>query len=305
MLTQSDDEKTNAVRGLIREAAEEGTGGTLPFRLPAANDTDVSAADWDGLFQAASRSLARLVVDVAASQNRRGVLECAAALAKLNSGLAQERMRQRREDSDLVHARAALAEAWAELGGIRPADRPSRRDAPHDERAALPNLVRFATWFDQLPVPAELPIQPLAVLHLDLDDFTPITDAHGQAVSDELLHVVASRLTRAVRAEDVVSRLGSEGFACLLADLPGRERLGHLACKLFDAVAAPVRIGSHQLTVSPSIGIAMCPSDGSTAEALLKCADAAMVHAKHERCGYAFFDQTHSRVALSGSDVGQ
>ena len=52
-----------------------------------------------------------------------------------------------------------------------------------------------------------------------------------------------------------------------------------------------MKIGQHELTLRPSIGIAMCPDDGATADALRRNADAAMYHAKRQRSGYAFFDQ--------------
>ena len=106
-----------------------------------------------------------------------------------------------------------------------------------------------------------------------------------------MLRIVAARLTQTVRAEDMVSRLGGDEFACLLGGLPSREKLSHLARNLVDVVSAPVKIGQIKLTVRPSIGIALCQSDGATAEALLKNADAAMYRAKRGQTGYAFFDQ--------------
>jgi diguanylate cyclase (GGDEF)-like protein len=128
------------------------------------------------------------------------------------------------------------------------------------------------------------------VLYLDLDGFKPINDLHGHDAGDELLRIVAARLARSIRAEDMVCRLGGDEFACLLSDPLNRERLGHLACKLFDAVSAPLQLGPLKLTVRPSIGIAVCPTDGATTDALLKCADAAMYRAKRHQSGYAFFD---------------
>ena len=184
-----------------------------------------------------------------------------------------------------------LAQARVELVGSRSEERRSRRLALHDELTLLPNRSFFGEWLEQTLVRAVPLQQGFAVLYLDLDGFKLINDTHGHAVGDELLRIVASRLARAVRAEDVVSRLGGDEFACLLANLPGRTQLGHLARKLFDAVAAPVKIGSHELTVSPSIGIARCPADGNSADTLLRNADAAMYRAKRERSGFAFFDQ--------------
>jgi diguanylate cyclase (GGDEF)-like protein len=110
-------------------------------------------------------------------------------------------------------------------------------------------------------------------------------------VGDQLLKIVAARLGRAVRAEDMMSRLGGDEFACLIADCHDRDDLGHLARKLLNVVSAPMQIGTTQVTVGLSIGIAIGPDDGDTAEALIRSADTAMYRAKRARAGYAFFDQ--------------
>jgi diguanylate cyclase (GGDEF)-like protein len=94
-----------------------------------------------------------------------------------------------------------------------------------------------------------------------------------------------------MRAEDMVCRLGGDEFACLLANAMGREQLSRLACELFDAVSAPLKLGRQQFSVRPSIGIAVCPTDGDTTAALLKRADAAMYRAKRLQTGFAFFDR--------------
>jgi diguanylate cyclase (GGDEF)-like protein len=132
----------------------------------------------------------------------------------------------------------------------------------------------------------------LAVLYLDLDGFKPINDRHGHETGDGLLRVVAARLARAVRSDDMVCRVGGDEFVCLLGDVLNRQQLSHLACKLFDAVSAPLRIGTLDLLVRPSIGIAVCPQDGDTTDALLRRADTAMYRAKRQQLGYAFFDAT-------------
>lgn len=104
-----------------------------------------------------------------------------------------------------------------------------------------------------------------------------------------MLRMVAARLARTGRADDMVNRVGGDEYACLLADVPSREQLSHLACKMFDAVGAPMKIGQLKLTVHASIGIAICPSDGASTEALVKSADEAMYRAKRQNTGYAFF----------------
>ena len=87
-----------------------------------------------------------------------------------------------------------------------------------------------------------------------------------------------------------MSRLRDDEFACVVADVPTREQLSQRAWRLFDAVSAPFRINDLKLNVRPSIGIAVCPIDGMTSDALLKSADAAMYRAKRQQSGYAFVD---------------
>jgi diguanylate cyclase (GGDEF)-like protein len=223
------------------------------------------------------------------------VLDCVHDLGLLQGMLAHDLGRFQQLELDLFDTRTALAQARAELDGTRAGEQRARHLAQHDSLTLLPNRSHFRERLDDALGLSDHPLrQPLAVLYLDLDGFKPINDRHGHDAGDELLRIVAARLSRAVRAGDMVSRLGGDEFACLLADLPGRQQLCQLACKLFDAVSAPVKVGKLQLTVRPSIGIAICPTDGATTDALLKSADAAMYAAKRDRTGYAFFTPGHA-----------
>lgn len=255
------------------------------------SSADLPVPDCDALFDAVSGRLTSMASGSAEQALRVGLSECVEAMQRLHVSVGHERKRNHQLELDLFDARTALAQARVELVGSRSEERRSRRLALHDDLTLLPNRSFFSEWLEQTLVSSAPLQQSFAVLYLDLDGFKPINDTFGHAVGDELLRIVAARLARAVRAEDVVSRLGGDEFACLLTNFSGREQLGHLACKLFDAVAAPVKIGAHDVTVCPSIGIAMCPTDGNSAAALLHNADAAMYHAKRERSGYAFFDR--------------
>jgi diguanylate cyclase (GGDEF)-like protein len=142
-----------------------------------------------------------------------------------------------------------------------------------------------------------------ALLYIGLDDFSAINRDHGQCVGDELLRVVAVRLARSVRAEDVVVRLQGHEFACLLGDLPRREQLSDLACKLFLVLSTPLDLGHLRLSVRPSLGIALWPADGSTVDALLRNANAAKERAKREATGYAFFNESSDLSAYPPVDL--
>lgn len=282
-----------------------GVGSSAPALVPAAPpnlSTDIAMEDWDDLFCAVKARLRLSVgervaaapeapVNDAGDRVRASVLECVEALDQLQATQRHELARRQRLELQVLDARTALAQARAELAGAQVEERLARHLALHDSLTSLPNRTFFRERLDHALTLAEPVRQALAVLYLDLDDFKPINDAYGHATGDELLRIVAARLTQTVRAEDMVSRLGGDEFACLLGGLPSREKLSHLARNLVDAVSAPVKIGQLKLTVRPSIGIALCQADGATAETLLKNADAAMYQAKRRQTGYAFFDQ--------------
>ncbi len=262
-------------------------------------------ADWTALFDAVLVRL-RTVAGVQlqahcdpqlhalASSIQLGVLDCVQALQQLQGLLAPPASRLARLQQSLRDADATVQRLRDELAGAQAAGRRAQHRAQHDELTALPNRSFFRERLDRALAAPEGPRHLPAVLYLDLDGFKPINDRNGHDVGDELLRIVALRLARTMRSEDVVSRIGGDEFACLLADAAGREQLGHVACKLFDAVSAPLKIGDLQFSVRPSIGIAVAPTDGNTAGALMKSADAAMYHAKRAQTGYAFFDRCPS-----------
>jgi diguanylate cyclase (GGDEF)-like protein len=229
--------------------------------------------------------------DSTAAVMRETALDCAQALEQLQATLGDRRTRGASIEVELRAAYTALAAAGVELAGTQVRERRARHQAQHDSLTSLPNRTYFRARLDDALSPVEQRTPALAVLYIDLDGFKPINDRHGHDTGDELLRIVADRLSRSVRAEDMVCRLGGDEFACLLSDPMGREQLSQLASKLFDAVSAPLQVGARQLIVRPSIGIAVCPTDGDTAAMLLKRADAAMYRAKRRQMGFAFFDR--------------
>ncbi|MBU0593167.1 MAG: EAL domain-containing protein [Gammaproteobacteria bacterium] len=129
----------------------------------------------------------------------------------------------------------------------------------------------------------------LVVLFLDLDHFKNVNDTLGHRVGDELLIEVARRLESVVRGEDTVSRLGGDEFILVL---PGTDADGaaHVAGKLLEVIARPYQIEQNELFITPSIGIAIFPSDGEDFDTLSQRADVAMYRAKRDgRNNYRFF----------------
>ncbi len=245
--------------------------------------------DWDLLFDAVANRLERCIHAPQARPMHEAVNDCVQALKQLHGELSGQRGYLRRIESQLSESCAALAAVRAELAEARISERRAQHVAQHDGLTALPNSAHFRRRLDDALGAGQLGGPALAVLFLDLDDFKPINDCHGHDTGDELLRIVARRLSGAVRADDIVCRLGGDEFACLLSQPMEHAQLSRLARQLFDAVSAPLQVGTLELSVRPSIGIAVCPNDGDTTAALLQRADAAMYRAKRGRLGYAFF----------------
>lgn len=264
--------------------------GAEPDCAPSVALSGVVSADWETLFGAVRTRLGQRARESAAPADAPGrdaagplraiAQECAAALDQLQASLVHELGPRQQLELELFDARTALAQAR---------ERRARHGDLHEALTSLPDRTHFRQRLDDALASGEPLRKPLTVPYLDLDDFKPINDRHGHEVGDEVLRIIGARLARAVRASDVVGRIGGDEFACLLADLPGRQQLSQLACKFFDAVSAPVKVGRLQLNVWPSIGIAVFPTDGANTDELLRSADAAMQAAKRDRSGYAFF----------------
>ncbi|NVK35727.1 MAG: EAL domain-containing protein [Rhodobacteraceae bacterium] len=120
----------------------------------------------------------------------------------------------------------------------------------------------------------------LALLYLDLDEFKSVNDTLGHPVGDELLVAVSERLKSGLSKKDNVARLGGDEFAVLLADISGFEEVSAIAARLIETVGEPYMVSGNNIVIGVSIGIAMVPEDGETADLLMKNADMALYSAK-------------------------
>jgi diguanylate cyclase (GGDEF)-like protein/PAS domain S-box-containing protein len=150
--------------------------------------------------------------------------------------------------------------------------------AYHDALTGLPNRVLFRDRVNQAV--AQRHTDGIALLFLDLDHFKLINDTLGHTVGDWLLKEVAFRLKKTVRDGDTVARLGGDEFTILLPETSRSEDAAHVAQKILDVISSPLRLDNHDVYITTSIGISLCPSDGNDSETLIKCADNAMYRAK-------------------------
>ncbi|WP_432561564.1 putative bifunctional diguanylate cyclase/phosphodiesterase [Kineococcus sp. SYSU DK003] len=184
--------------------------------------------------------------------------------------------------------------------------------ASHDALTALPNRVRAAELIDaSLHRTAQVGGRT-GLLFVDLDHFKAVNDTHGHAAGDELLQVVSARMTDCLRQGDALARLGGDEFV-VVVDRPGDEDDGHaglvdLGNRLIDAVCAPVDLsGRHagvRVRVGASVGVALSPAGGGSAERLLLEADVAAYRAKAAGRGtVAVFDEALRTELARRSDL--
>jgi diguanylate cyclase (GGDEF)-like protein/PAS domain S-box-containing protein len=128
-----------------------------------------------------------------------------------------------------------------------------------------------------------------AVVFLDLDGFRPINDRYGQAVGDEILRLLATRLAASIRRGDVVGRYGGDEFV-VVAAIHDPEELKILATRLAEAVQKPIELPQGTFRLSASVGLAH-PGPGDTAASLLGRADTAMFIAKQHAEGGGSYPQ--------------
>ena len=153
-----------------------------------------------------------------------------------------------------------------------------QRLAFQDTLTGLPNRTLALDRLQQALVQAERDQHGLALLYVDLDHFKEINDTQGHLIGDQVLAEVAARLSAVVRQRDTLARLGGDEF--VLLGPSDAATASQVAERLLEAVEQPVLVNGVRFTVGMSIGIALYPEDGRTAEDLLKHADTAMYRAK-------------------------
>ncbi|WP_033344526.1 substrate-binding and GGDEF domain-containing protein [Catenuloplanes japonicus] len=180
------------------------------------------------------------------------------------------------------------------LRSLRDQEERLRRTALYDLLTGLPNRGLFLDRLRRAVERAQRePAYMFAVLFLDLDGFKAVNDTLGHAAGDQLLVETANRVTALLRDTDTPARFGGDEFLVLLDDIDGPASASAVAERARAALSRPFDLDEGTARVSASIGTALSTEGHTSAEALLRVADAAMYHAKSVRRGTA---GRHSRL---------
>jgi len=227
------------------------------------------------------------------------VQECADDLQQVTRNLAHGVEEVKAVEQALTRSRDSLAESEAALAASRDAERIASHRAMHDQKTGLPNRALFDDRLAQAIAGAERHGWMLAVMFLDLDRFKHVNDTHGHAAGDALLAAVAQRLMSHARDEDTVCRNGGDEFLYLLINPSSRADVARIAGLVRAAIAEPIGLDALQFAITPSIGIALFPDHGRSADLLIAHADAAMYRAKQLRSPCEFFEAPSSPGAAA------
>jgi diguanylate cyclase (GGDEF)-like protein len=204
-------------------------------------------------------------------------------LTQVNTELAKEVAKRGNVEYELADTKTRLAEVSDDFLKSQGKEEEARKLALQDPLTQLPNRVLFEQVLDQGLIQAKRRDWGLAVLFIDIDNFKRFNDQYGHDLGDKILLMVANRLQACVRKEDTVSRWGGDEFVCLLTEIRLDGDVARLAEKMVNRIAETWEFNGTVHSIITSIGIAIYPADGETAEILFKNADKAMYKAKRTK----------------------
>lgn len=211
-----------------------------------------------------------------------------------------------RSAEDLVQARRLADQVAVALSNARMLDQ-VRTLAYYDSLTGLRNRASYKEHLGHALTMAQRERRHVAAFFIDLDGFGRINDSLGHDLGDELLRQVSARLRQCCTAGDdpifaeraEVARMGGDEFTVLLPAMGEPEEAVALARRILAAFAPPFTLGSHEVFVTPSIGISVSPGDGEDSESLIAHADAAMYEAKSQGGnGYQLYSRSMHTSAL-------
>jgi diguanylate cyclase (GGDEF)-like protein/PAS domain S-box-containing protein len=176
--------------------------------------------------------------------------------------------------------------------------------AHHDGLTNLPNREYYQDRLREALDRGKPGSRRVAVMCVDLDLFKNVNDSFGHPVGDRLLKAVAERLNSEVRGDNLVARLGGDEFAIVLTSDVSPNEVSDCSDRLIAALSARYDLDGLEVVVGASIGIALSPGDGATAEELMRNADMALYRAKSDGGGvHRFFEREMDRQAQKRRDM--
>jgi diguanylate cyclase (GGDEF)-like protein/PAS domain S-box-containing protein len=183
------------------------------------------------------------------------------------------------------------------------AERRIRYLARYDTLTKIPNRLQFQHSLQQAIARTRRAGRELALIYMDLDRFKEVNDTFGHAAGDRALEILTERMSRKLPPDTMLGRLAGDEFALFIENLPAetdnRPVIAALVRQMLDELGRPFQLGQHELYVTGSVGIALCPRDAENVVDLIRDADAAMYYSKQNGGNsHSFFTPEMSVVAV-------
>jgi diguanylate cyclase (GGDEF)-like protein len=190
-----------------------------------------------------------------------------------------------------------IALAWMRSQERQQAEERVRYLQNHDPLTGLPNREAFSEILTNAMANMQRNRTQLAVLCLDVDKFKEINDAADLATGDAVLRAMGGRIQSTLRSGDFVARRSSDEFAIALVGINNLGDVMAFTNRLVEVLRPPFHVGDREFVCTTSVGIALAPSDGDTAPALLRHADIALARAKADGGQrMCFFEQSMDKA---------
>ncbi|MFZ2162484.1 MAG: EAL domain-containing protein [Sideroxyarcus sp.] len=189
---------------------------------------------------------------------------------------------------------------FSDLSQLKNSETQLEHLAHYDPLTDLPNRLLVLSHLNHTLSRAQRHHVQAGVLYLDLDRFKNVNESLGYPVGDELLVSLAERLTMHMRSEDMLARMGGDEFLLVLEHINEPEDAAVVARSLLELLAQPFVLssGEQEIFIGASIGISIFPNDGSSADQLIRYADAAMHQAKQQgRNTWLFYTESLTRAS--------
>lgn len=276
--------------GILADVERVSHADALPTRL-ASGDYDCAVIDTGLLDGPPLHLLTRLRQEgittplVLVVEEMDATLGRALLLAGAHDCLTRAELASPRFAVSLLNAERAITPRPSSGADRRHPDPRLLRDAT----TGLPNRALFLDRLERALSLAERENRTMALLLLDINQFSAVNRTLGFGIGDRLLKVTGERLAAALRYSDSVCRIGDDEFAALLptgGSFPGAVTAAN---RLLDAMSQPFVLGEHPFFITAAVGVALHPQHGTDAEQLLGCAESALKHAKRNATGFAIY----------------
>ncbi|MDZ7655949.1 MAG: EAL domain-containing protein [Sulfurimicrobium sp.] len=198
----------------------------------------------------------------------------------------------RDEQSELTHYISVLTD----ISSRKESEERIRHLSHYDALTDLPNQALLMDHIDLAIARAKRTDKFVAVLAINLERFRNANERFGHSFGDKVLQTIAQRLTGLLRDEDTVSRIGADNYVVLVPDIGDKQQASIVAAKILEAIAEPIGIGEVEISMNARIGIALYPTDGGGAGALLQNADVALARASGRGSdSYNYYNQEQSK----------